>query len=77
VFLKNNTSKQGDTKMKGTVKFFNEMKGFGFIAAEDGSEIFVHKSSLEEGVTLHENDTVTFDVEDGDRGPKAVNVKKE
>lgn len=62
--------------MKGTVKFFNEMKGFGFIAAEDGKEIFVHKSALEEGVTLHDNDSVTFDVEQGDRGPKAVNVKK-
>ena len=63
--------------MKGTVKFFNEMKGFGFIAGEDGKEVFVHKSSLDEGVTLHETDTVTFDVEKGDRGPKAVNVKKE
>ena len=63
--------------MKGTVKFFNEMKGFGFIAGEDGKEVFVHKSSLEEGVTLHDNDLVTFDVEQGDKGPKAVNVKKE
>ncbi|MBU2590031.1 MAG: cold shock domain-containing protein [Nanoarchaeota archaeon] len=62
--------------MKGTVKFFNESKGFGFIAAEDGKEIFVHKSALDEDVTLNENDTVTFDVEEGDRGPKAVNVKK-
>jgi CspA family cold shock protein len=63
--------------MKGTVKFFNEMKGFGFITAEDGSQVFVHKSALGEGVTLHDNDTVTFDVEQGDKGPKAVNVKKE
>jgi len=63
--------------MKGTVKFFNEMKGFGFIVAENGKEYFVHQSALEEGVTLHENDSVTFDVEEGDRGPKAVNVKKE
>lgn len=63
--------------MKGTVKFFNEGRGFGFIAAEDGKEVFVHQSELEEGVTLHEGDTVTFDVEEGDRGPKAVNVKKE
>lgn len=63
--------------MKGTVKFFNEAKGFGFIAAEDGKEIFVHQSALEEGVTLHENDAVEFEVEQGDRGPKAVNVKKE
>ena len=62
--------------MKGTVKFFNEMKGFGFIAAEDGKEYFVHKTALGEGVTLQENDSVTFDVEQGDRGPKAVNVTK-
>jgi len=62
--------------MKGTIKFFNDLKGFGFIAAEDGKEVFVHKSALEEGVTLQENDAVTFDVEQGDRGPKAVNVKK-
>jgi cold shock protein len=63
--------------MNGTVKFFNEMKGFGFITADDGKEYFVHQSALEAGVTLHENDAVSFDVEDGDRGPKAVNVKKE
>jgi len=62
--------------MKGTVKFFNAMKGFGFIAADDGKEYFVHQSALGEGVTLNENDTVEFDVEEGDRGPKAVNVKK-
>ncbi len=63
--------------MKGTVKFFNAMKGFGFIAGDDGNEYFVHQTALAEGVTLHENDAVTFDVEEGDRGPKAVNVKKE
>lgn len=63
--------------MKGTVKFFNDMKGFGFIAAEDETEIFVHQSALEEGVSLRENDTVIFEVEQGDRGPKAINVKKE
>jgi len=63
--------------MKGTVKFFNDMKGFGFIAAEDGKEYFVHQSGIQEGVTLQENDSVTFDVEEGDRGPKAVNVNKE
>jgi len=62
--------------MNGTVKFFNEMKGFGFITAEDGKDIFVHQSALEEGTSLNDNDTVTFDVEDGDRGLKAVNVKK-
>lgn len=63
--------------MKGTVKFFNDMKGFGFISAEDGKEYFVHMSAIAEGVKLSENDEVTFDVENGDRGPKAVNVTKE
>lgn len=60
--------------MKGKVKFFNRMKGFGFIAGEDGKEYFVHQTGLKEGATLNENDSVTFDVEQGDRGPKAVNV---
>ena len=63
--------------MKGTVKFFKEMKGFGFIAGEDGKEYFVHQTGLKEGTTLHENDPVSFDVEEGDRGPKAVNVGAE
>jgi len=53
------------------------MKGFGFIAAEDGKEYFVHQSDLEEGLRLSEDDTVVFDVEEGDRGPKATNVKKD
>ena len=63
--------------MKGTVKFYDETKGFGFITAEDGKEVFVHQTALDEGVVLHENDSVEFDVEEGDRGPKAVNVAKE
>ena len=63
--------------MKGTVKFFNNIKGFGFIAGEDGKEYFVHQTGLKEGVSLNENDSVEFDVEQGDRGPKAVNVSKE
>ncbi len=61
--------------MKGTVKFFNRMKGFGFIAGEDGKEYFVHETSIE-GESLNENDSVEFEVEQGDRGPKAVKVKK-
>ena len=60
--------------MKGKVKFFNTGKGFGFIAADDGKEYFVHQTALKEGVVLKENDEVTFDVVDGDRGPKASNV---
>ncbi len=63
--------------MKGTVKFFNAGKGFGFIACEeDGKEYFVHQTNLAEGVVITDNDAVEFDVEEGDRGPKAVNVRK-
>ena len=60
--------------MQGTVKFFNERKGFGFITADDGKDYFVHISDLGEGISLNEGDSVTFEVEDGDRGPKAVRV---
>jgi len=60
--------------MEGTVKFFNTMKRFGFIAGDDEKEYFVHETGLKEGTTIQENDKVTFDVEEGDRGPKAVNV---
>lgn len=66
-----------EKKMKGTVKFFNSMRGFGFIAGEDGTEYFVHQTGLKQGVVLNDNDAVTFDVEQGDRGPKAVNVGRE
>ncbi len=62
--------------MKGTVKFFNVQKGFGFIAGEDGKEYFVHMSGIKEGVAINDNDEVTFDVVEGDRGPKAENVDR-
>ena len=60
--------------MKGTVKFFNSGKGFGFIAGEDGKEYFVHQTGLKEGVFLSESSAVEFEVTEGDRGPKAINV---
>lgn len=63
--------------MKGKVKFFNEQKGFGFIAAEDGKEYFVHSTGLKPGTSLREGDAVTFEIEQGDKGPKAVKVSKE
>ncbi len=60
--------------MQGTVKFFNETKGFGFITPTDGgAEVFVHVSGLVD--TIRENDSVTYDVEQGRKGPNAVNVK--
>jgi len=62
--------------MKGKVKFFNRMKGFGFISGDDGKEYFVHESGLKESVSIDEGDSVNFDVEQGDRGPKAINVSK-
>ncbi len=63
-----------EERMEGKVKFFNNMKGFGFIAGEDGKEYFVHKSGLTEGTIINENDEVTFEVVEGDRGPKADKV---
>lgn len=57
---------------KGVVKFFNETKGFGFIKAEDGEEIFVHVTGLKS--EIRENDLVTFEVEKGRKGLNAVNV---
>ena len=64
--------------MKGTVKWFNDQKGYGFITPEDGSkDLFVHHSSImAEGFkTLAENQQVEFDVVQSDKGPKAANVK--
>lgn len=62
--------------MKGTVKFFNRKKNFGFITGEDGTDYFVHATGLKAGVTINDGDSVTFDTEDGERGKKAVNVDK-
>ncbi|UPT65313.1 MAG: cold shock domain-containing protein [Sphingobacteriales bacterium JAD_PAG50586_3] len=56
----------------GTVKFFNESKGFGFIKSNN-QDIFVHVSQLTE--QIRENDNVTFDVKEGDKGLNAVNVR--
>lgn len=62
--------------MKGTVKFFNERRNYGFISPEGvGEDHFVHRSDIESG-TLNEGDIVEFDSEEADRGPRAVNVRK-
>ena len=60
----------------GTVKWFNEKKGFGFIQQQDGPDVFVHHSAINARgfKTLNEGDKVTFDVQQGPKGPSAVNV---
>lgn len=62
----------------GTVKWFNNKKGFGFIQQEEGPDLFVHYSSIQSDgfKTLNEGDQVRFEIEESDRGPKAINVSK-
>jgi CspA family cold shock protein len=62
----------------GTVKWFNDSKGFGFITSEDGGDVFVHHASIQGNgfKSLAEGDKVSFDTEKGPKGPKAINVVK-
>ncbi|HBF10415.1 MULTISPECIES: cold shock domain-containing protein [Thermotoga] len=63
--------------MRGTVKWFDSKKGYGFITMENGEDIFVHWSAIQmDGFkTLRENEPVEFDVQQGTKGPQAVNVR--
>ncbi|WP_347981413.1 cold-shock protein [Lactococcus petauri] len=63
---------------KGTVKWFNDAKGFGFITAEDGSDVFAHFSEIQSNgfKKLEEGEKVTFDMGEGQRGPQATNINK-
>lgn len=63
--------------MKGTIKWYNQRKGYGFILGEDGKDIFLHRSSVPAEIRLSEGDKVEYEIEDTDRGPKATNVKKD
>ncbi|HEP1275974.1 TPA: cold-shock protein [Streptococcus pyogenes] len=63
---------------QGTVKWFNAEKGFGFISTENGQDVFAHFSAIQANgfKTLEEGQKVAFDVEEGQRGPQAVNITK-
>ncbi len=63
---------------QGTVKWFNPEKGFGFISTENGQDVFAHFSAIQTNgfKTLEEGQKVAFDVEEGQRGPQAVNITK-
>jgi len=62
--------------MKGKVKMFNTERGFGFITGDDGKDVYVHTSSIEGGAALAVGTAVEYEVEAGERGARAKNVKK-
>ena len=62
--------------MKGKVKWYNHMKGFGFIHGDDGNDFFVHRTAIPADTSLYEEDLVEFDMEKTEQGLKAVNIKK-
>ncbi len=61
--------------MEGVVKFYNNKKRFGFISGDDGKDYFFHLSGIEQGEFVKDNDRVSFEVVEGDKGPKAEHVK--
>ena len=65
-------------RLKGTVKWFNDAKGFGFIGREDGPDVFVHYSAIQNDgyKSLQEGDPVEFEIVEGQKGPQAGNVSK-
>ncbi len=62
--------------MKGTVKWYNAVKSFGFIEVEGEKDVFVHKTAIPEGVHITEGDEVEFEIEESEKGPQATNLVK-
>ena len=62
--------------MKGTIKWYNARKGYGFIDGEDGKDVFVHRSAVPTGTFLNEGDKVEYEIEEAEKGPQATNIKK-
>jgi len=75
-FRSKNQGKGVSRMVEGVVKWFSDQKGFGFIEQEDGADVFVHHSGINASGfrTLREGDRVTFDIEEGKKGPAAANV---
>jgi len=62
--------------MKGTIKWYNARKGYGFIQGEDEKDVFVHQSAIPPGTFLNEGDKVEYEIEDSEKGPQATKIKK-
>ncbi len=62
--------------MKGTVKWYNPRKGYGFISGDDGKDVFVHQTAVPEGLFLNEGDKVEYEVKQTDKGTQATDIKK-
>ena len=62
--------------MEGTVKWYSVMKAYGFIEVDGENDVFVHQSAMPDNMVLNEGDNVSFEIEQGDKGPHAANVQK-